>query len=385
MTPRSRDPLCIVQMLPDLESGGVERGTMEMAAHLSRNGHQSWVVSGGGRLVPQLESEGSRHVTMPVGKKNLRSLMCLIRLRKLLVRHPVDILHLRSRVPAWVAFLTLKTLSENSRPRVVTTFHGFYSINAYSAVMSKGERVIAVSDTISDHIQSVYKVPDARIRTIYRGFDKAHFSPDRVAPQRLATLKHAWELSYTDGPIVLIPARITRLKGHDLLVRSLDKIRHLPWTAICAGEHDARSSYADELTALIQHKRMQDRIKLVGHCSDMPAALMLSDVVISASTKPESFGRIAIEAQAMGKPVIATAHGGSLETVRDRYSGWHVPPGDTAAFAAALTEAVSNSELRQIYGRNASQWVRPKFTVENMCRETLSVYYELLDTHHECV
>ena len=292
----------------------------------------------------------------------------------------VDILHLRSRVPAWVAYLTLKTLPRNSRPRVVTTFHGFYSINAYSAIMAKGERVLAVSNTISEHIQSVYNVPEERISTIYRGFDKTEFNPDQITAQRLERLKQDWGLPDTDGPIVLIPARITRLKGHDILVRSLDKLQHKPWTAICAGELDTKSSYTDELIALIQRKGMQNRIKMVGHCSDMPAALMLSDVVISASTKPESFGRIAIEAQAMGKPVIATAHGGSLETVRDGYSGWHVPPGDIEAFAAALTEAISNAELRQAYGRNGSKWVRPKFTVENMCRETVSVYYELVES-----
>ncbi len=378
MTIRTRKPLCIVQMLPDLESGGVERGTLEMAAYLARNGHHSIVVSGGGRLTPQLEQEGSRHITMPIGKKNLKSIMCLPRLRSLLVRHRVDIVHLRSRVPAWVGFTTLKTLPMDLRPRLVTTFHGFYSINAYSAIMAKGERVIAVSNTISDHIQTEYNIPEEHIRTIYRGFDADQFNPDKIAPQRMKKLKRDWKLPETSGPILMMPARITRLKGHDLLVRSLNTIRHLPWIAICAGDLDHKSSYATELTSLIRSMHMQDRIRLVGHCSDIPAALMLSDVVISASTKPESFGRIAIEAQAMEKPVIATAHGGSLETVRDRHSGWLVSPGDEASFATALSEAISSPEVRQIYGRNGRRWVRPKFTVENMCRDTVSLYHELL-------
>jgi glycosyltransferase involved in cell wall biosynthesis len=365
-------------MLPDLESGGVERGTLEMAAYLARGGHHSIVVSGGGRLTPRLEQEGSRHITMPIGKKNLRSIMCLPRLRSLLIRHRVDILHLRSRVPAWVGFITLKTLPMDLRPRIVTTFHGFYSINAYSAIMAKGERVIAVSNTISDHIQTEYNISAAQIRTIYRGFDPDQFSPDKISPQRMKKLEREWKLPTAGGPILMVPARITRLKGHDLLVRSLSKIRHLPWVAICAGDLDHKSSYASELTSLIRSMNMQDRVRLVGHCSDIPAALMLSDVVISASTKPESFGRIAIEAQAMGKPVIATAHGGSLETVRDRYSGWLVSPADEAAFTAALSEAVSHPKIRQTYGQNGSRWVRPKFTVENMCRDTVTLYRELL-------
>jgi glycosyltransferase involved in cell wall biosynthesis len=370
-------------MLPDLESGGVERGTVEMAAYLVRNGHRSWVVSAGGRLVTDLENEGSRHVTLPVGKKNLNSLMCLPRLRKLLVQQRVDILHLRSRVPAWVGFLAVKTLPINRRPRVVTTFHGFYSINAYSAIMAKGERVIAVSNTISDHIQTEYHVPEARIKIIYRGVDQNRFSPDKTSSRRVDKLRQAWKLQDCQGPVLLIPARITRLKGHDLLVHSLDKIRHLPWVAICAGEFDNQSSYVKALNALIRKMGLQDRIKMVGHCSDMPAALMLSDLVISASTQPESFGRIAIEAQAMGKPVIATAHGGSLETVRDRYSGWHVPPGNEAALAQTLSEAVRQPQLRQTYGRNASNWVRLKFTLDNMCRDTVSVYYDLLENHRD--
>jgi glycosyltransferase involved in cell wall biosynthesis len=370
-------------MLPDLESGGVERGTLEMAAYLVRNGHQSWVVSGGGRLVAELESQGSRHVILPVGKKNVKSLMCLPRLRKLLVQHRVDILHLRSRVPAWVGFFALKTLPVDLRPRVVTTFHGFYSINAYSAIMAKGERVIAVSNTISDHIRTEYKVPQGRIKIIYRGIDKLRFSPDATSFHRVDKLRRAWKLPDSAGPILFTPARITRLKGHDVLVRSLDKIRHLRWIAVWAGEFDRKSSHTKALSALIQKTGLQNRIKMVGHCADMPAALMLSDVVISASTKPESFGRIAIEAQAMGKPVIATAHGGSLETVRDRYSGWHVPPGDETAFAQVLTEAITQPELRQTYGRNGSRWVRPRFTVQNMCRDTLSVYYDVLETARE--
>jgi glycosyltransferase involved in cell wall biosynthesis len=371
-------PLTVVQMLPELESGGVERGTLELGEFLVRNGHDSRVVSGGGRLVSELEERGSRHVTLPVGKKTPQSLLCIPRLRRLFIRQRVDILHLRSRVPAWIGILTLKTLPKELRPRVVTTFHGFYSINRFSAVMAKGERVIAVSKSISEHIQTHYGVPEHLIRIIHRGVDPSQFNPDHISPQRVDALRRQWGLPETAPPVILMPARVTRLKGHDLLVRSLKRIDHLPWVAICAGELDAASSHVAELRSLIHRLKLDQRIKLVGHCHDMPAALKLSHVVVSASTRAESFGRIAVEAQAMGKPVIATAHGGSLETVLDRETGWLVPPEDDAAFAAVLGEAVSHVELRQAYGQRGRQWVREKFTIETMCRETVALYCELL-------
>ena len=376
-------PMTVVQMLPDLESGGVERGTLELGAFLVRQGHRSLVVSGGGRLVPQLEEEGSRHISLPVGKKTPQCIGCIPRLRQLLLAQRVDILHLRSRVPAWVALVALKTLSKNQRPRVVTTFHGFYSINKFSAVMAKGERVIAVSHIISDHIQSFYGIPKERIRVIHRGVDPALFDPSNVSTKRRDALWQKWGIPDTEGVVILMPARITRLKGHDLLIRSLGRIKHLPWTAVFTGDLADNPSYAGELQSQIESLRLGDRIKLVGHCDDMPAALLISDVVVSASGKPESFGRIAVEAQAMARPVIATAHGGSLETVQDRTTGWLVPPGDEAAFAKALETALSQPDVRRTYGQNGRQRVRQQFTVENMCRATLNVYQELLGAVRE--
>ena len=378
----SSKPLTVVQMLPELESGGVERGTLEMGEFLSRNGHQSIVVSGGGRMVSRLEEEGSQHFTMPVGKKTPQSILCLPKLRRLLREKRVDIIHLRSRVPAWVGYLTVKMLPKQLRPRIVTTFHGYYSVNPYSAVMAKGECVIAVSKIISDHIETSYGVPRHRIRVIYRGFDNRLFNPDSVNRQRLGDLKQKWNLPEEGPPVILMPARIARLKGHDLLIRSLNTIRHKPWTVICVGDLNDNPAYAAELQSLIQKLNLSRRISLVGYCDDMPAALMLSDVVVSTSTKPESFGRIAIEAQAMAKPVIASAHGGSLETVQDQQTGWLVPPGDENALAAALSHAISKPCLLQTYGQRGREWVQERFTVANMCRDTLQVYYELLGSKY---
>lgn len=371
-------PITVVQMLPELDSGGVERGTLEMGEFLADCGHRSIVVSGGGRLVSRLEGKGSVHYAMPVGKKTPQSIMCLPRLRRLLLKKRVDILHLRSRVPAWVGYLTVKTMPKQLRPKIVTTFHGYYSINKYSAIMAKGERVIAVSKTMSDHISTVYGIPDHRIRIIYRGFDPHLFNPDQVSRQRIDNLRRQWNLAEDGPPVILMPARITRLKGHDLLIRSLNRIQHLPWTVICAGDPSDNSTYTAELRTLIRSLSLGHKIKMVGYCDDMPTALMLSDVVVSTSTKPESFGRIAIEAQAMAKPVIASAHGGSLETVLNQRSGWLVPPGNEDALATALSQAISDPQLRQAFGQQGRRWVQQRFTVDRMCRDTLAVYSELL-------
>ena len=181
--------LTIVQMLPELITGGVERGTLEIGASLVRKGHRSIVVSNGGPMVDELVKNGSKHITLPVGSKTPISIFCIPRLRKLFVEEKVDILHLRSRVPAWVGLLAAKTINKKIQPRIVTTFHGFYSINPYSAIMTKGERVIAVSKPIKNHIREKYGVFGDHVKTINRGFDATRFDPGLVNPRQVAILK----------------------------------------------------------------------------------------------------------------------------------------------------------------------------------------------------
>jgi glycosyltransferase involved in cell wall biosynthesis len=370
-------PIKVVQMLPGLESGGVEQGTLELGAYLSKQGHRSLVISQGGQMVPRLESQGSTHITWRyIGEKSPRCLPYIFPLRRIL--REVDILHLRSRLPAWVAYLAWKSLPQAERPRLVTTFHGFYSINKYSAIMAKGEKVIAVSKTISNYIKETYGVEESRIQIIYRGFDEAVFKPGAVSSDRIEALQKDWDLPPTTHPIILLPGRVTRLKGHDIFFKSLSNIRHLPWTAICVGEIDETSAHTPQLRKQLNDLDLADRIKLVGHCNDMAAALMLSDIVVSSSTQPESFGRIAVEAQAMGKPVIATAHGGSLETIIDQKTGWLVKPGDADVLAEALGKAISDPVLREQFGENGQQWVGENFSTQKMCEETIELYKELL-------
>ena len=373
------ESITVVQMLPDLEGGGVERGTLELARYLRHQGHRSIVISAGGRMVSQLEKEGSTHITWKVGVKHPAGLKTFFPLRRLLQEEHIDILHVRSRLPAWIGYLVWRSLPEKTRPRLVTTFHGFYSVNCYSAVMTKGERVIAISKSVADHIRQHYKVPDDRVVLIYRGVDENYFSPTAVSGERIQALRERWELADYSGPIIMLPGRISPWKGHDVFFRSLSIIQKVPWKALCVGDDTESSHHGLRLRQMIQELGLAKRIQLVGHCDDMPAALMLADVVVStSSSEPEAFGRIVVEAQAMGKPVIASAHGGSLETVLDRKTGWLVPPNDELSLADALTQAILDKGLRQKMGCFGQEWVRKTFTISKMCKETVALYKELL-------
>jgi len=373
------EPITVVQLLPELNTGGVERGTLEIGSYLTAHGHRSFVVSGGGRMVSSLEKNGSRHVTQPIGVKSPAVLGSFFPLRRFLIENRVDILHARSRLPAWVGYLAWKSLPIARRPRFVTTFHGFYSVNQYSAVMTKGERVIAISRAVGSHMVSRYGLPEEKIELIYRGFDETLFDPAAVDTVRLETLRRGWRIDTAQGPVLMLPGRLSRWKGQDVFIEALASIKHLPWSALCVGDFDENGALKESLQQLISRKGLENRVRLVGHCEDMPAALILADVVVSASsTEPEAFGRIAVEAQAMGKPVIATAHGGSLETVLDQQTGWLVKPCDARALSNAMAEAVEDPIQRVQFGKRGYGWVREQFTVKKMCEKTLLLYRQLI-------
>jgi len=367
--------ITVVQMLPDLHSGGVERGTLELGAFLSEKGHRSIVISGGGRLVKQLEAEGSRHVNWQVGEKSLSTFRYILPLRRLLLEQKVDILHLRSRVPAWVGYLAWKSLPASQRPKLVTTFHGFYSITRFSAVMTRGEKVIAVSRTIADHIKENYAIDHSKIIIIPRGVDTEEFDPANIPSNRLDDLSAKWGITDDNRPVILLPGRITPLKGHEIFFKALEKFKDLSWLAVVVGDTAENPRHMAALEKMVREKDLQERVKFVGHCDDMPAAYLLSDLVISAThTTPESFGRTAVEASAMGKPVIASAHGGSMETVLPGKTGWLTRPGDSEDLAATIREALKDKQLRQRLGEQGRKRVLERFTVETMCDHTIKLY-----------
>ena len=375
------EKLTIVQILPELEEGGVEGETLDLALYLAEQGHTSLVISGGGRMVAQLEKGGCRHILWPhIGEKSIRCVQYKKRLQRFFIDEKVDIVHLRSRLPAWLGYLAWKAIPVKDRPSLVTTFHGFYSVNSYSTIMTKGERVVAVSRTIKDHILTNYGIDPERIRLIHGGFDVAAFDPEQIAPARIATLRRNWGIEQNEAPVIILPGRLTLWKGQDVFIDSLAMIADLPFLALCIGDTEENPSYTKKLQEKISAAGLEGKVKLVGHCGDMPAALLLVDLIVSASsTQPEAFGKVAIEAMAMGKPVLATAHGGSLETVVDQQTGWLVRPLDPQEMAQTIARVLHDRETLERVGAAGKKWVNDHFTAAAMCEKTLALYQEL---HH---
>ena len=376
--------LTVVQILPELDEGGVEGETFDLALYLAAHGHRSIVVSGGGRLVSQLEQAGCEHIQWSfIGEKSVRCLPYIPKLRTLLLAEQVDVLHLRSRLPAWVGYLAWKLLPKSERPALITTFHGFHSINGYSAIMAKGERVVAVSEVIRQHILDNYLIDDEIVSVIYGGVDAA-FSPQEVTTDRVQRLRTKWLSGHEGRPVIILPGRFTQLKGQDILIDSLALIKEREFVCLLLGDSEENPNFTRKLREKIHAYGLDEKILLTGHCSDMPAALLLADVVVSAtSTKPEAFGKVAIEAMAMGKPVVATAHGGSLETIVPGKTGWLVPPLDAQAMAAALTLALTNPHQAKEMGRQGQAWVGAQFTARIMGQKTLALYYDVLQNKEQ--
>jgi glycosyltransferase involved in cell wall biosynthesis len=362
--------LTVVQLLPALESGGVERGTLEVARGLVAAGHRSLVISSGGRLVAQLEREGSEHVLWDVGRKRPWTLRWIPRLRHLLTDERVDILHLRSRLPAWVGYLAWRGLPAGSRPRLVTTVHGFYSVNRYSAVMTRGERVIAVSAAVRDYLLDGYPGLDpGRIEVIHRGIDPGQFPRGYRPP---AAWLAAWRQQYPqlEGQQVLtLPGRLTQLKGH---IGFLDLVATLaregrPVHGLIVGDtQPGKQRYAHALRTRIAALGLDERITLTGHRDDMREIYAVSAAVLALSTQPEAFGRTVAEALALGTPVIGYDRGGVGEILRHFYPAGAVEPGDldgcVARVRALLDQALPRPE-------RTVDW-----TLERMIRATVALY-----------
>ncbi|MEW5735730.1 MAG: glycosyltransferase family 4 protein [Thermodesulfobacteriota bacterium] len=368
-------PLVIVQMLPELRGGGVEEDAVETACYLASRGHVSLIVSGPGPMVARVEGCGARHLSLPVGEKSPKVLASLPPLRKLFFS--ADVVHLRSRVPAWAGMAAARSIPREKRPAVVTTFHGTYSVHAGSAVMAKGDRVIAISEFIAGYAKDNFGVREDRLVRIPGGFDEGRFSAEKVSEARREDMRRKLGAAAGGPPLVLLPGRITGWKGHRLFLQSLSLIKDFAWVAACAGDLRENPGYAEELRNLAADLGMGDRVLFAGHVSDMPAAYLAADVVVSASTEPEAFGRVAVEAQAMGRPVAATALGGSLETVLSGRTGFLCRPGCPEAMAAALARLVTDAGLRKRMGFAGRDFVHAHFTTRAMCERTEALYREL--------
>jgi len=366
----------VLQILPELNAGGVERGTLEIGRYLVQQGHEALVVSNGGRMVSALESAGIRHIAMPVHRKRLSALFQIAPLRRLLMAERPDILHIRSRLPGWIAWLAWRRLAPPNRPRLVTTVHGFYSVNAYSAVMTRGERVIAVSESIRDYIVANYpRTPAHAIRVIPRGVDPAEY-PRAYRPD--AAWARAWREQYpqlTGQRLLTLPGRVTRLKGHEDFLELLARLCKAgqPVHGLIVGElPPSKAAYRRELDGLAGRLGLKTRVTFTGHRADLREIMAISDVVLSLSRRPESFGRATLEALALGRPVVGYAHGGVGEQLRALF-----PQG---AVEAGLVEAAAAAVLELLRSPSSPAPIRPPFTLEAMRRATLDTYLELLSS-----
>ncbi|MEM7651266.1 MAG: glycosyltransferase family 4 protein [Pseudomonadota bacterium] len=370
----------IMQVIPELGPGGAEQGCIDIAAELVASGAQAIVVSNGGSRVHELARTGAVHINMPVHSKNPVVMWKNVgALKKLIERYNVNIVHARSRAPAWSAYYACK----KTKAHFMTTCHAPYNISGetkkfYNSSIAQGQRVIAISHYVAQYLRDHYNLDDRTIRIISRGIPMEKFHPTAVTPERLITLAQEWRIP--DGAnIVMLPGRLTRWKGHSVLIDAMAKINRPDLFCVIIGSDQGRKEYRKELEEHIQSKNLGGQVRMVDHCNDMPAAYMLATVVVCPSTDPEGFGRVPVEAQAMGRPIVAADHGGAQETVLRGQTGWLVEPSNADALAKGIEEALALTPTqRSMLATRAMAHIAEHFTKDQMADKTLDVYAELL-------
>ncbi|HQT85806.1 MAG: glycosyl transferase [Acidiphilium sp. 37-64-53] len=370
----------ILQVLPQLETGGVEQVVVELTEAVARTGARALVASLPGKLVPAIERAGGTHIPLDLKSRNpFRMSWNGDQLAKLIKSQRVSLIHAHSRAPAFAA----RAASMRRSIPFVTTYHGAYNQTGplksrYNAVMAGGDRVIAISTFIADLVRARHHIGDDKLRIVPGGVDPARFDPDAINGGRVERLARAWRLP--DGaPTIMLPARLTAWKGQQVMIAALAKLRHRDAILILVGSAQGRDAYLKSLSHLAQSLDVAKRVLFAGDCADMPAAYKLADVVVNASTDPEAFGRTIVEAQAMRRLVIATDHGAARETIRANETGWRVPPNDPAALAAAIDQALDLPvEARIAIGAAARDFVATNYAVSTMQAGNLAVYHELL-------
>ncbi len=369
-----------MQIIPELGAGGAEQGCIDVAIALKEAGSFPIIVSNGGARVHELKRHKIEHIDLPVHSKNpIKIYKNIAVIRKLIERYNVDLVHVRSRAPAWSAYYA----TQKTKAKFVTTCHAPYNIsgkwkNRYNSVMMMGDRVIAISNHVANYMVHNYTMDTHKIRLIHRGVNLQKFHPAVIKPPQLIKITKEWRIP--DGaPIIMLPGRLTRWKGHHVLIDAIEKLNRKDVFCVLIGDDQGRTEYRTELENTIEQKNLGGQIRLINHCNDMPAAYMCSTIIVSASIEPEGFGRIPIEAQAMGRPIIATDHGGAQETVLHNQTGWLIPPNNSDILAKTLAYVLDLDEEQKIQmAHHAMAHVAHNFSKEKMMDETLNVYAELL-------
>ncbi len=369
-------------------TGGVKRGTVEMAEALTAAGWRALVASQGGPHVRELARVGAEHITLPLASKSPFIIrQNIAALSDLITHRSVSLVHARSRAPAWSAYAAAK---QTDIP-FVTTFHGVYGLGPfglkklYNRVMARGETVIAISNFIADHLVREYGLDEDRLRLIPRGVDLSVFDPDTVTSARMIKLATEWRLP-DDGPVIMLPGRLTSWKGQGLLIDALSVLKksgrlHDGLRCLLIGPGSTGSSYRQRIESKMAATGLDGHVQIIEDCRDIVAAYMMTDVVVSASTRPEAFGRIVAEGQAMGRPVVAPAHGAAPEILLPGVTGWLFTPGDAQSLAGALEQALSVSAMqRDDLAMQARSHIAENFDRDMMTSATLAVYEDLIST-----
>lgn len=375
-----RRPATILQVIPSLQTGGAERSCIDIAEGITKAGGRAIVVSAGGRWVGELARFNATHIQLNVKSKNPYRIWRNSKILAEMIReYGVDIIHARSRAPAWSAYLAAK---ETGIP-FLTTFHAAYKFNGrlkkkYNSVMAKGKRVIAISHYIAQHIWDNYGVETQNIRIIHRGTPLERFNPSVIHPERMIKIAKQWDLP-EDKPLILMPSRLTRIKGHHVLIEALAKIKNYNWFCIICGAEPSNHVYQEELMDLIKAVGLEQRIRIVGHLEDVPAAMRLAQMVVAPSIVPEGLGRMPMEAQAVGCPTVLSRIGGTPETVLDGETGFLVNPDDADDLARGMEQVLNmTQDERDIMAEKAMAFVHTHFSKEDMQAKTLDVYREIL-------
>ena len=379
------DEFTLLQVTPELETGGAEQTTIDVAHGVVAQGGKALVATRGGRMAARLEADGGRLAQMPAQSKNpLIMLGNAARLIDLIRREKVTLVHARSRAPAFSALWA----AHATRTPFVATYHGVYNAKSslkrwYNAVMTKGDLVIANSEYTRAHVIAEHGIHPDKVVAIPRGVDLTRFEPGFVSADRIEALRKAWGVAPDERRLkVLLAGRLTRWKGQGLAIEAVARLKALSDTRVLlllAGDDQGRKGYRAELEHMIAQAGLQDSVKLVGHCDDMPAAYLLADLAIAPSLEPEAFGRTAVEPQVMGRPVIAADHGATRETVVPGETGWLAAPGDAEAWAQALNDACeAGAAGRQAMGMAARARARRLYSVDAMVEATLKVYARVM-------
>lgn len=377
----------LMQILPSLENsgGGVERGTLDIAKEAAEKGYNSMIVSAGGNMSEKYKHKGVVHLKLPLKKKNLFTFLKSRHLfKKILKKFSPDIIHVRSR---WPAFCLNKLIKKNNIP-LVTTYHGTYSGNQfyfkkkYNEFMTNGEKVIAISEFIKDHVNNNFPKCKKKVFLINRGIDTNFFNMKKVTQYRKESFLKNFSIDESKH-IILLPGRLSSWKGHNLAIETARIISQdypdLNFLMLFVGSEQTRKKYLESIRRKIKKYKLEQKIILTGQVSDMPAVYSLSDVVISTSTEPEAFGRVSAEASAMTKPIISSNHGGSCNIIINNVTGWLVNVDDPLALAKKIVSVIEMPQSEKDHiGEKARERITSYFGLKQMLNKTLDLYEEII-------